>query len=368
MTEAVVRASFHAQAGWCEKLGSPFTARLLLAADAVLDHRSALGRAVLDWRGDDPSALGDGLALRLAGALQRLVLAGQSPQLAALYPPAALPSVETLRSALADVFVQHEAALLAGLEFAPQTNEVARSALLMPGLMTIAEKTGARLALHELGASAGLNLCLDHFAYRLGGRALGGTGAEPLLAPGWAGEAPSGPVPGIVSRRGCDINPLDIRRPDHSLRLRSFIWPDQAERIARFEAAAKVARNIDFALDAGDAADWVEREVRLGADGICTVLFHSIAFQYFPAAGQRRIEAHMMRLGGMSSARQPVAWLAFEQIGEKGAHLVLRLWPGGQFTVLARADAHVRAVRWFGPDVAHGATLDLAMASRPANR
>ncbi|VAW15105.1 hypothetical protein MNBD_ALPHA12-2218, partial [hydrothermal vent metagenome] len=39
-------------------------------------------------------------------------------------------------------------------------------------------------------------------------------------------------------------------------------------------------------------------------------------------------------------------WLAFESQPEKGPSLSLKLWPGGQKRLLARADAHCRKVNW----------------------
>lgn len=70
-TETRVRVSFAVQARWCEKLGSPFTARLLEGLGADLDHTTMSGHRVLTWQGP-PDALGDAVALRLAGALHAL--------------------------------------------------------------------------------------------------------------------------------------------------------------------------------------------------------------------------------------------------------------------------------------------------------
>ena len=64
------------------------------------------------------------------------------------------------------------AALAATLSFRrTQTNEVARCGCLLPAFAAVAD--GRPLALIEIGASAGLNLRWDHFAYDYGGRAAG---------------------------------------------------------------------------------------------------------------------------------------------------------------------------------------------------
>ena len=55
----------------------------------------------------------------------------------------------------------------AGLAIPPQTNEVGRSAALLAGLFDLVAASGVpRIRLLEVGASAGLNLLLDHYAYR----------------------------------------------------------------------------------------------------------------------------------------------------------------------------------------------------------
>jgi hypothetical protein len=366
MNEAAIRRSFLEQATFCEKLGSPFTARLLVALEGLLDATTPIGAAVLGWPGD-PTALGDALALRLAGALQSLVLKGEaSADVQALYPPHTLPEVGVMRPALNAALERHAPAILDALRFSPQTNETTRLGVLFPGLLTIARMTGSRLALFEIGASAGLNLCLDRFAYQFGDRTYGAPVAEPLIAPEWQGEMVDGPMPDIVSRRGCDLNPLRIRDPQHRLRLRSFIWPDQPLRIDRFEAAVRTALATEFTLDQADAAAWVEGNVAIAEEaGVCPVLLHSIAFQYFPEQTQQRIAAHMDRLGAAATKTKPIAWLAFEQLGNRGAHLVLRLWPGGEYRVLARAGAHVPKVIWFGETSTQAATLEAVMASLP---
>ena len=158
---------FDEQAHWCEKLGSPFTACLLKGLGKNLDHSTATGSKILNWVGQ-PNATGDAVALRLAGALHGLVRAGVLPALSAYYPPHPLPDEKELAGAAMAAIAQADAQICAWLEFAPQTNEVARSSLLYTGMRVITEQTSLLLALFELGASAGLNLMLTDFPIRLG--------------------------------------------------------------------------------------------------------------------------------------------------------------------------------------------------------
>src|SRR5688572_29628320 len=120
-----VREGFREQARWCERLGSPFTARLCAVLAETLDPETAIGARVLAWPGDP---MGDALALRLCGGLHALVRARQAARLGALYPPAPAPRDEALRAAVAQTLVEQAAQLDPWLDGAPQTNEVGRSA------------------------------------------------------------------------------------------------------------------------------------------------------------------------------------------------------------------------------------------------
>src|SRR4051812_46736171 len=75
---------------------------------------------------------------------------------------------------------------------APQTNEVGRSAVLMSGLLVLAETFPQPVELLELGASAGLNLVLDRYGYELGGVGAGDPASELQLKPEWKGPQPPG--------------------------------------------------------------------------------------------------------------------------------------------------------------------------------
>lgn len=341
-----ISRAFALQVAACDRLGSPFTAKLLAALQPLLDDGTQTGRKVLGWPGQ-PDANGDSVPLRLAGALHHLVRTGAAPTLARLYPPNEPPDPDALSSALRAVLAEQDTVLAGWLAFAPQTNEVARASLLHAGLGQIARRTGCALALHEIGASAGLNLMLDRFAFRLGGRCFGDAASGVRLEPGWSGPPPSGDEPRIVSRRGCDLAPLDVGLAEHRQRLIAYVWADQAQRLARLEAAIAIARRDPPLLERADAADWIERVILPdGQDGIARVVMHSIAFQYFPAPAQERIRRHLAAVGAAAAQRSPLAWLAFEQRAGGRPALTLRLWPDGAESVLAEADAHVREVRW----------------------
>ena len=163
---------------------------------------------VLGWPGD-PSNRADALPLRLAGALHGLVLEGRDPGLAAVYPPHDAPTDDALWAAVAAAFAAHAAYILARLDGPPQTNEPQRSAALCPGFLTVAALTGLPLVTSELGASAGLNLLWDRFAYRFGAAAWGDPASPVRIAPDWQGPPP--PLPRGPGRRARRLRPRPAR-------------------------------------------------------------------------------------------------------------------------------------------------------------
>ncbi len=343
MSDESIRAAFRVQADWNRRLGAGFTARVCDALAAALDGTTATGRRILGWAGD-PFA--DAMVLRLTGGFNALVRAGDLPGLARLYPPTATSDDAALGSALAAAL--HDDRLLPWLDSAPQTNEVARSGVLMPGLLTIAAETGLPLALFELGASAGLNLRLDDYRYTLGGADFGRADASLHFAPVWEGPPPPAAEVRVVARRGVDLNPLDPADPAQRARLLAYVWPEQAERVQRLETALACAAADPAPIDRADAADWAETHVA-PVEGRATVVFHSIAFQYFPHRTQARIAAHMATQGALATATAPLAWLRYEmEQADASAPPTLRLtlWPDGADRRLAHAHPHGASVRW----------------------
>ncbi|MDP8912094.1 MAG: DUF2332 family protein [Pseudomonadota bacterium] len=340
-----MRAAFAEQAMWCERLGSPFMARLCELLGRHLDRRSATGERILSWPGD-PSPSSDVLPLRLCGGLHALVRAGRLPELAALYPPNPAPADDLLWPAIADAIHEADDELGPWLDLAPQTNEVGRSAVLMAGLMTIAADTKLPLRLFELGSSAGLNLLLDLYGYTLGGIRAGAAASPLQLAPEWRGPPPPKAPVEILSRGGVDLRPVDL--PGEGEKLLAYVWPDQLERRSRLEAAIAVSAADPPAVAKGDAAEWLERVLPLApAAGAVRVVMHSIAFQYFPAGTQQRIAALNARCGAAADKEGPLAWLRYEhESGDDQASLRVRSWPGGEDRLLAWCHPHGATVDW----------------------
>jgi hypothetical protein len=347
MSEEAVRAAFASQVHWCTTLGSPLTARLTKLLGERLDRSTAVGRRVLDWPGD-PAPEGDNVPARMCGAFHFLVRTGEAPGLAALYPPAPLPSEATLWAALEPLLAARQEVLDSFLDSAPQTNEVGRSAGLMAGLIAVSDRFALPLRLIEQGSSAGLNLNLDRYGHRLGGRSAGVADSPLRLAPLWRGPPPPDAPVRILGRSGVDLSPRDPAA--ESERLLAFVWADQRERLARMEAALSIAAAHPPGVEQGDAAEWLERVLpAAAAEGAVRVVMHSLAFQYFPSETQQRITRLMERLGAGADEERPLAWLSYEQLrGEERASLRLRLWPDGEERLLGFAHPHGRYVEWLG--------------------
>jgi hypothetical protein len=143
--------------------------------------------------------------------------------------------------------------------------------------------------------------------------------------------------------------PVDLSDPQAVLRLRAYVWPDQAARAARLQGAITLAQQGLPPVDAGDAAEWVAQQLAAPLPGAATVLVHSVVWQYLPPATRAAIETTLAEAGARATPSAPLAWLRME-FYESGAPAELRLtlWPGGEERTLARAHPHGEWVEWLG--------------------
>jgi hypothetical protein len=342
-----IHAAFLAQEKTSREMGSPFMAQFcglfaerLAPGDPVSERLLALPA--------DGRAHRQLFPLRLAGALHALVLRGESPALMAAYPPHKVDD-DVLWEALRDALRSHAGFVLPWLDRAPQTNEVRRSAIVVPGFLTIAERTGLALMHSEIGSSAGINLHWDEFGYRFGAVAWGDVRSPVQLAPAWRGDSPPVVPVSVQSRAGCDLYPIDPGEPDVEMRLLPYIWPDQPDRLARTRDALRIAAAGSERVERADVLEWLPRRLRAQPANTVHVIWHTIVWQYFDAATRSRARALIEQAGERADATRPLAWLSFEADADpRGASLRLRLWPGNHSAMLARADFHGRWVDWAG--------------------
>lgn len=344
-----LHAAFARQAEVCPKLGSPFMGRLCTLLAGMLDEPGPIFARMRDWPGD-VSAAGHSVPLRLCGALHGLVVDGTAPDLAAVYPPNSVPDA-ALRATILRVLTTHEARIQQWLDSPPQTNEVRRSAGLIAAGSWLSARFGLPLHLMELGASAGLNLQWDQMALDLPGGTFGAADATLRLTPDWTGPLPPAANICVLSRSGVDLTPLDPGDAADQLRLQSYLWPDQPDRRARTDLAIELARQHQPQLAAGDAAAWLSGALNRPADDALRMVFHTIAWQYFPNETKAACRAALDHAGALATDQNPLAWLGIEADNfEPGAGIVLRLWPGNLKFHIGRMDFHGRWINWTPPE------------------
>lgn len=168
-----------------------------------------------------------------------------------------------------------------------QTNEVGRSALLLPALGLIAEEVG-EISLIDVGTSAGLNLQLDRFRYHYSPGGSVGPDSDVVLECHTVGEIPvPRRLPLITSRVGIDRTPIDVNDPDDAHWLMACVWPDQADRFHRLRGAIDLARANPTTLTSTDAVDGLAAVVRSGARSGHPVVINSWVLNYLPE--ERRV-------------------------------------------------------------------------------
>jgi hypothetical protein len=338
--------AFRVQIGWCREGGAPFTAELLEAMLRDFEAGGGWRRLLAEWPADP---IADAATLRAAGAAHRLALMGVEPCAGAFArldrDPAGLDEVARATARWPEIGEW--------LSNPPQTNEVMRSAVFLGGFLEVARAQGLPLRIREMGCSAGLNLLWDRYRFRLGDTQWGPEESPVKLEPRWEGRSPDLAPLSVASRRGVDQLPIDLADPGQRIRLLSYIWADQAERMERVRGALHLAQQDPPTVDHADAADWVEAELAELPQGQTTVLYHSFVWHYLPRATQQRVQAALGTAGARARKDAGLAYLSFELKpgfvdGAEQAKLTLTLWPGGERRVLAEAHPHGRWVRWLG--------------------
>ena len=306
----------------------------------------------------------------LLAAIHDLLLAGAEHALAAHVPTVARGATATGRAGpLAVAFCREHRDAIAHIlrTRATQTNEVNRTAALLPALVHAAP-ADLPLRLVELGASAGLNLLVDRYAHRY---AAGGVSCEsrparpdlhtPRVACRCAvdGELPALAPAAIAERVGVDLAPVDVADDRGARWLLACTWPDEADRVARLRAAIALARRDPPVVVRGDALELLG-ELVASPGGAHPVIWHSWVLAYWPARRRRALAAAIDAIG----ARRDLTWLYLEQPSETAglptpvvagvrharadSALVAVAYRDGRRTAQRLADVHPHAhrMRW----------------------
>jgi hypothetical protein len=234
-----------------------------------------------------------------------------------------------------------------------QTNEPGRSTVLYGGLLWLTERYGLPVRLLEIGASAGLNLLVDRYGYRVRGKALGDHRSPLCFTEPWEGTPVGDPAAvarrlRIAERAGCDPAPLRLATEDDRRMLLAYVWPDEPERWRRAHAAVEAAEREPPPVDAAPAGTWLPARLAVPAPGVLTVVWQSVVRQYLSTAERAQIERAIATAGAAAGADAPLAWLTAEPDGDytHGFAVAVTTWPGGDTRELARCDDHGPPVIW----------------------
>lgn len=317
------------QEKYCRDADSPTSAEVLRA---VLDDLA--GPRIVAGLLPGRTRSGDLIGLRIMAAVHRLAIDRLAPEVALFAPtlggvaPSLSPdpgrATRAFHHAVIEAMIRNPHALRSSLTEVPQTNEVGRSRLLRIAL----SRLQGEVRLCEFGASAGLNLRADQLP------------ADPSME--------DGPMPSIIERLGCDLNPIDPTTTEGRARLTSYVWMDDVDRFERLREALRIAADFPATVVKKDAAAFVEGlELQPGST---MVLWHSAMWGYLSAQARVRILEQVERLGATASPRSPLWHVAWEAAPDDryNYELTVQVWDGsprsGAIRAIARGTTHGREV------------------------
>ncbi len=210
----------------------------------------------------------------------------------------------------------HEAALRETIALRTvQTNEIGRSAVLYPLLQSIAARVARPLLLVDVGASAGLNLYADRYAYRYApGGERGARDATVRIDAQVRGTRPTPPDsgrPAIAARIGIDREPIDVADGRATRWLRACVFADNVERARRLDAALALARAEPPRMLSGEPHERLaEAFATADASDAYPVVFHTWVTTYMTPEERRAFHDSLQSLG----ARRDCTWIAGEML------------------------------------------------------
>jgi hypothetical protein len=229
-----------------------------------------------------------------------------------------------------------------------QTNEVRRCIAIMPALILVSrEAKGRPLYLVEIGASAGLNLLWDRYAYDYGEmRRCGDMNSPVQIKCAVKGNSiPPLPerFPEVSARVGNDVNPLDVNDPEATLWLRALVWPEQEERAELLQQAVEVTRQNPPILIRGDGVE----SLRVVIEAVPKNSVLCIIRMFTPIAPISR--DRLSSLISSYGAKRDVFVVSSKSHGRDESELLLRSFVNGIMTekCVAYFQNHGAWIEWF---------------------
>jgi hypothetical protein len=330
---------------------SPLYARLSLAIADDLGVDELLAAAPTRQLGH-PTLLFAAVHDLLLAGLDAPHLARHYPSLGGRTPP---PEADPWPAFLA-VCTEHREAIEERIRTRrTQTNEVARSSLLLLGLAAVHEEVARPLAWLDVGTSAGLTLRLDRYRHDLGPSGSAGPPGSPVeLTCRVEGPAPPATIPPIGWRAGLDAAPVDVTDPAARRWLEACVWPEQTDRLARLRAALAVAAEVPVPVYEGDAVTDLAAATAEVPDEAHLVVSHTWMLAYLSPEARTAFEAALDELAAVRD---------LDRIGMEGpgampgtvrgeasdpSQLLRSRWRAGvrDDRLLAEVDDHGRWARW----------------------
>ncbi|MGN7453453.1 DUF2332 domain-containing protein [Paenibacillus pasadenensis] len=284
----------------------------------------------------------------LLGAVHFLLLQGTKEPLADFYPTLSkMPrAAEEAFPSFREFCSRRESELVPLLETKRvQTNEVLRCAYLYPSFCRIYRMAGKPLALIEIGTSAGLQLAWDRYRYVYpGGNAYGSKRSDLELASEIrGGKAPFllEESPPVSTRIGLDLKVVDLEDAEESLWLKALIWPEQADRLKRFEQAAARRKEVPMRLMEGDGISMLAEAARSVEPKSALCIFHTHVANQIPPEGIQRLIDEVRAIG-----RTRDVYHLYNNIRDPDLHLEAFINGRWQHETLARTDGHGRWFEW----------------------
>jgi hypothetical protein len=303
--------------------------------------------------------------LLLSAAIRRLVTEIRPEPLASHYPRPGGPQPprdDRFRPALrAFALAEEEALRQLCRQHRYQMNEVGRCLDVLPALTLVSTDDPRPLALVDLGAGAGLGLHIDRYRYTYelpGGDRLVAGAAASTVSLGCqvrSGRPPAADrMPLIGSRVGVDSEPLDLTDPATAAWLAACV-PPEASAVARFDAAAAVARAHPARMIRGDLVDLLPRLIAELPRDELVCLVDTYVHVFLPPPELARFNTLVDQIG----RERDLDWISVDPLVPMGPHATATVqglpvppaWladnrDGGVFGVIGRVS--VRAGRRTG--------------------
>ncbi len=299
----------------------------------------------------------------LFAAVQYLLLSGgdyAAHPLAAHYPIVSgnMRPMEPAFPSFREFCLEHRAEILELIQTRrTQTNVVRRCTCLLPAFSMAQTESGLPLSLIDVGASAGLNLNVDHYRYRYlrGGRETATWGQAEARVTLEAELRGAGAMPSLADdltvrfRGGIDLNPIELGNEEELRWLRALIWPEHVERHQRLLDAAAELASSPIDLRAGDAVELLPEMIADAPADTALTVYSTVALYQFPTESRQQF----FKLLARTSQDRPV-WLVtlelrLEDIDDRqDPTLSITRFNGGvgQRQQLAKASPHGWWIEW----------------------